>query len=118
MKIAQETVQTRLHQIFQQVLDERSRGRYDAELWRYYGHLATPAGAAKRVRYVYDLCHLARFDPANKVILDAGCGFGALSIILRFMGAKEVHGVDIMQSRLTTFQKMIEDFGLDGVHAH
>ncbi len=110
-------VQSRLQAIYAEALNERNRGRYDAELWRYYGHLRTPAGSATRTRFVYDLCRLARFDPADKVVLDAGCGFGALTIILHLMGAREVHGIDIMDSRLTTFQKMIEDFQLNAVQA-
>lgn len=111
-----DVVSARVQQLFQQALDERNQGRYDAELWRYYGNLKTAVGSAKRTRFVYDLCRLAHFTPEDKVILDAGCGFGVLSIILRLMGAREVHGIDIMESRLTTFQKMIEDFHLQGIY--
>ncbi len=103
----------RLHAIYSQALADSNRARYDEELWRYYGHLATLQGCAKQTRYVYDLCRLARFDPQGKVILDAGCGFGALAIILGLMGAQAVYGVDISPTRLPTFQQMIEDFQLN-----
>jgi len=105
-------VSQQLHAIYSQALADANRTRYDEELWRYYGHLATLPGCMKQTRYVADLCRLARFDPQGKVILDAGCGFGALSIILALMGARTVHGVDISLTRLPTFQQMIEDFQL------
>ncbi|GBC91664.1 2-methyl-6-phytyl-1,4-hydroquinone methyltransferase [bacterium HR15] len=107
-----EEVSRRLHAIYRQALADSNRARYDEELWRYYGHLATLPGCLKQTRYVYDLCRLAHFDPEGKVILDAGCGFGALAIILGLMGAHQVHGVDISPTRLPTFQQMIEDFQL------
>ncbi|MCS6923213.1 MAG: class I SAM-dependent methyltransferase [Fimbriimonadales bacterium] len=80
--------------------------------------MRTPAGARTRVRFTQDLCRLARFEPEGKVILDAGCGFGAVAIILMLMGAKEVHGIDIQESRLGTFQQMIADFGFSTLEAH
>jgi len=118
MRAEFEQVRSRLQELYTHALEERNRGRYHEELWSYYGHLKTPRGSATRTRFVCDLCRLAGFDPADKVILDAGCGFGAIAFILRFMEAREVQGVDIIESRLTTFQKMIQDFGVDGVHAH
>jgi len=107
-----EEVSRRLHTIYSQALAETNRTRYDEELWRYYGHLATWHGCLRRTRFVADLCRLARFDPQGKIILDAGCGFGALAIILALMGAHAVHGVDILPTRLSTFERMIEDFQL------
>jgi 2-polyprenyl-3-methyl-5-hydroxy-6-metoxy-1,4-benzoquinol methylase len=107
-----ERVSRRLHEIFSQALREENRSRYDEELWRYYGHLASLEGCTRQTRYVHDLCQLAGFDPQGKVILDAGCGFGALAIILGLMGAHAVQGVDISPTRLPTFQRLIEDFQL------
>jgi 2-polyprenyl-3-methyl-5-hydroxy-6-metoxy-1,4-benzoquinol methylase len=107
-----EQVSRRLHTIYSQALAETNRTRYDEELWHYYGHLATWQGCLRQTRYVADLCQLARFVPQDKVILDAGCGFGALAIILALMGAHAVHGVDNSSTRLPTFERMIEDFQL------
>jgi 2-polyprenyl-3-methyl-5-hydroxy-6-metoxy-1,4-benzoquinol methylase len=107
-----ERVSRRLHEIFSQALREENRSRYDEELWRYYGHLASLEGCTRQTRYVHDLCQLAGFDPQGKVILDAGCGFGALAIILGLMGAHAVQGVHISPTRLPTFQRLIEDFQL------
>lgn len=111
-------VSGRLLQIYAQALQESNRGRYHEELWSYYGNLAMPQGCQTRVRFVYDFCRLARFNPEGKAILDAGCGFGAVAIILKLMGAKEVHGVDIADARLLTFQQMIHDFRLNDIQAH
>lgn len=80
----------RLQAIFLEVLQPANKRFYDEWLWRYYGHLATEAGSRTRVRYVADLCRLARFSPQDKVILDAGCGFGAVSIVFALMGARTV----------------------------
>jgi cyclopropane fatty-acyl-phospholipid synthase-like methyltransferase len=67
---------------------------------------------------VYDLCHLARFDPQDKVILDAGCGYGVIAIILMLMGAREVWGLDISEERLTAFEHLIQDHHLsERLHA-
>ncbi|MEN3000736.1 MAG: class I SAM-dependent methyltransferase [Armatimonadota bacterium] len=107
-----ERVSRRLHAVYSQALAEPNKARYDEELWRYYGYLADLAGCQRLTRYVVDLCRLARFDPEGKVILDAGCGFGALAVVLGLMGAKAVYGVDISTTRLPTFQQMIEDFQL------
>lgn len=109
-------VQTKLQTLYTQILQESNQARYAEELWRYYGHLNTVQGSATRVRFVYDLCKLAHFDPEGKVVLDAGCGFGAVAIILRLMGTAAVHGIDIMTSRLETFRRIIEDYGLDSIY--
>lgn len=102
----------RLQAIFSEVLQPANKGFYDEWLWRYYGHLATEAGSRTRVRYVADLCRLARFCPQDKVILDAGCGFGAVSIIFALMGARKVWGVDISERMLDTFNKIIHRYEL------
>ncbi len=103
----------RLQAIFSDVLQPANKGLYDEWLWRYYGHLGRYAGSRTRVQYVTDLCNLARFSPQAKVILDAGCGFGAVSIILALMGARKVWGVDISARMLDTFNKIIHSYGLD-----
>lgn len=61
---------------------------------------------------MYELCRLARFDPQDKVILDAGCGYGVIAIILMLLGARKVWGLDISEERLTTFQRMTQDHHL------
>ncbi|MFN4034371.1 MAG: class I SAM-dependent methyltransferase, partial [Fimbriimonadales bacterium] len=103
--------------LFGQAAHLERQTRYDAELWRYYPQLRTRQGCVQETRYVYDLCRLARFDPEGKCVLDAGCGFGLQLIVLHFMGAAEAVGFDISENRLRTFQRLIADFGLQGVQA-
>ncbi|MCX7924413.1 MAG: class I SAM-dependent methyltransferase [Fimbriimonadales bacterium] len=103
--------------LFGQAARPENRARYDAELWQYYPQLKTPQGCAQETRYVYDLCQLAQFDPEGKHVLDAGCGFGLQLIILHYMGVREAIGLDPFADRLRTFQRLISDFGLQGVQA-
>ncbi len=98
--------------LFKGILNESNKEHYDPFLWNYFVGMDTVQGLEKRVRFLYDLCRLARFDPNGKVILDAGCGFGRLSLILRAMGAKRVCGVDPAESWIRTYQLIIQDFGL------
>ena len=103
----------RVQALFVEVLAEKNRTRYHKGLWRSYGHVATPGGARRRVQFIADLCDLARFSPEGKVILDAGCGYGAIAIILAMMGANKVVGIDISEERLNTFAQIIQDYGFD-----
>ncbi|MCL6476570.1 MAG: class I SAM-dependent methyltransferase [Firmicutes bacterium] len=112
MKRIRQTAQ-RLYEIFQRVLDEQNKGRYAPELWSSYGHVGTRAGALRRTLFVSDLCRLAKFDPQDKVIVDAGCGFGVIAIIIHLLGARKVWGCDISEERLTTFQRIIADLRLE-----
>lgn len=108
-----DAVTHKLQALFVEALTGRNRTRYHEGLWRSYGHVATPGGAHRRVRFVADLCNLARFSPEGKVILDAGCGYGVIAIILAMMGADKVVGIDISEERLSTFAQIIQDYGFD-----
>jgi len=99
--------------LFSQVMREENKGRYAEELWHYYPQLTHSQGRRQETRYVYDLCRLAQFDPEGKRVLDAGCGYGLQLIVLHYMGAREGVGFDLSDARLNTFQKIIEDFGLN-----
>ncbi|GIV17979.1 MAG: hypothetical protein KatS3mg022_3414 [Armatimonadota bacterium] len=101
-----------LYTLFSRALASENKERYHEGLWCSYGHVATLSGARRRVQFVYDLCRLAQFDPQDKVILDAGCGYGVIAIILMLMGARKVWGLDISEERLTTFRRMIQDHRL------
>lgn len=109
-RMTMEELARRLQAIFSEVLQPANKGFYDEWLWRYYGHLGSYAGSRTRVQYVTDLCNLARFSPQDKVVLDAGCGFGAVSIILALMGARKVWGVDISARMLDTFNNIISRY--------
>jgi 2-polyprenyl-3-methyl-5-hydroxy-6-metoxy-1,4-benzoquinol methylase len=44
-------------------------------------------------------------DAKNKSVLDTGCGFGLISIMMYVLGAKEIIGVDINDEKNTMFFK-------------
>lgn len=111
------TVSQQVSALFGQAACPENQTRYGTELWHYYPQLRSRAGCEQQTRYVYDLCRLAQFDPQGKRVLDVGCGLGLQLIVLHFMGAAEAHGFDISAIRLQTFQRLIEDFHLQGVHA-
>lgn len=95
-----------LHQALSAVLDPRHEGDYAPLLWRYHGRLREPGQVARIVRECRDNFALARFDPRDKVILDAGSGFGVTCLLLRLMGAREVHGVEVVASKVDTFRQI------------
>ena len=52
-------------------------------------------------------------DAKNKSVLDTGCGFGLISILMFAMGAKEVVGVDINGEKIQCFDKLIKKLNLN-----
>lgn len=111
------TVSQQVSALFEQAARPESQTHADPDLWSYYPQLRSRPGCEQETRYVYDLCQLAHFDPQGKRVLDAGCGLGLQLIVLHLMGASEAHGFDISAARLRTFQRLIEDFNLQGVQA-
>lgn len=103
----------RTHQLYRQILDDGNRSRYDAELWKYCKGYNERKQIEKLVRFVGDLLRLAAVDVRGKTVLDAGCGFGRVALVLAAMGAEKVFGVDITTRRLSTFQQIICDLQME-----
>ncbi|MCS6829986.1 MAG: class I SAM-dependent methyltransferase [Armatimonadota bacterium] len=103
----------RTHRMFLQIMDDSNRSRYDAELWKYCRGYTERKQIEKLVRFVHDLLRLASLDVTGKTVLDAGCGFGRVALVLAAMGAQKVYGVDITTRRLNTFQQIIRDLQLE-----
>lgn len=101
------------HRLFRQIMDDSNRGRYDAELWKYCKGYTERKTIEKLVRFVDDMLRLAALDVAGKTVLDAGCGFGRVALVLAAMGAQKVYGIDITLRRLNTFQQIIQDLQLE-----
>jgi SAM-dependent methyltransferase len=61
-----------------------------------------------------DLLEFGRTDPRDSTVLDAGCGFGFTLLLLRWLGASEVHGIDISEQMIGTVRAFLtrlpEDF--------
>ena len=88
------------------ILDRRTGQDHPPLFWRHHGQLASRAGVERTVRECMDNFALAGVDPAGKVILDAGCGFGISCVLLALMGAREVHGIDVVESKVETFRRI------------
>ena len=76
---------------------------YDPDFARYHGVWADDSSHAEAlVRYHDDLLDLARTDPAGKVVLDAGCGYGFTLLLYGLLEASELHGIDVDPARIST----------------
>lgn len=53
----------------------------------------------------------------NRLVLDAGCGPGALSLGAAMLGAGVVTGVDIDEDALEIFQENVEEMELTNIDA-
>lgn len=84
----------RLAELTQTVLDE-SDADYDPWLYSYWEHFRSLSGCEREVRHVMDLFTLAGRQPSAKLVLDAGCGFGAHMIISLLLGAEAVRGAEM-----------------------
>jgi SAM-dependent methyltransferase len=85
-------------------------------LRKYYGPLEEPNRTVEYVRGVVDLLELTTRSLDGMFVLDAGCGYGMMSILLAILGAREVHGIDIMEDRLGIFKQCLtnlRDGGFD-----
>ena len=63
------------------ILDRSTTQDHPPLFWRHHGQLASRAGVERTVRECMDNLALAGVDPAGKVILDAGCGFGISCVL-------------------------------------
>ncbi|MDW8322403.1 MAG: methyltransferase domain-containing protein [Armatimonadota bacterium] len=102
-----------VYHMFRQILDDSNRSRYHPELWNYCRGYTDQKRIEKLVRFVDDLLRVAALDIRGKTVLDAGCGFGRVSLVLAAMGAEKVYGVDIHLPWLKTFQQIIQDLHLE-----
>ncbi|MFH1313680.1 MAG: class I SAM-dependent methyltransferase [Candidatus Eisenbacteria bacterium] len=78
-------------------------------LRRYYGPLERPDLTLEYLRGVVDLLNLTTKSIDGMVVLDAGCGYGMMCMLLAILGAKEAHGIDIMEERLDVFKECLRN---------
>jgi SAM-dependent methyltransferase len=67
----------------------------DPWCYRYCGSLGDPSGANRYVRLHADLLALAETDDRDRVVVDAGCGFGFTMVLHALFGARQVRGVEL-----------------------
>jgi SAM-dependent methyltransferase len=90
-------------QALRRVLEADASG-YDPWLYRYCGKLASRAELTRYQRYLSDLLRFGRVDLPEATVLDAGCGFGFTLVLLRYLGASEVFGVDVSEPMIRTIR--------------
>lgn len=107
-----------LDHIFRSVL-EADATEYDPWLYRYCGNLGSSTDAMRYERHLVALLDFGRADPRGATVLDAGCGFGFTLLLLRWLGASNVYGVDISEQMIRTirtFLRILPDDFAGGIH--
>jgi 2-polyprenyl-3-methyl-5-hydroxy-6-metoxy-1,4-benzoquinol methylase len=84
-------------------------------LRRYYGRLEARDGTSRYIQHKVDLLRLGGTSPDGAVVLDAGCGYGLTCILFAIMGAKEMHGIDIVEARLDVFKECLANLRDGGI---
>ena len=95
-----------LDRLFRRVFEADTDG-YDAWLYRYCGRLENSDEVARYRAHLLGLLEFGRVDPRGVTALDAGCGFGFALLLLRWLGAADVHGVDISEPMLRTVREYL-----------
>jgi 2-polyprenyl-3-methyl-5-hydroxy-6-metoxy-1,4-benzoquinol methylase len=105
---------TQIQTILLEVFDSKHQDDYDANFWWYFRQCrhnglaqSQKLSVERLIQEVSGNFQLARFDPKDRVILDAGCGYGIATLIMSLMGAREAHGIDLARSMIETFQKIL-----------
>ena len=76
---------------------------------RYYVRYGHPKKFDGYLRFCQHLFSITKAKDAR--VLDLGCGFGLLSILLSLEGAREVVGYDLNTEKITLFKKFIQYLG-------
>jgi ubiquinone/menaquinone biosynthesis C-methylase UbiE len=100
------TDQPPLDELFRTVL-EAAADEYDPWLYRYCGNLTSSEEADRYRRHLASLLAFGRVDVRGKNVLDAGCGFGFTLLLLRWLGASEVSGVDTSEAMIETVRAFL-----------
>jgi ubiquinone/menaquinone biosynthesis C-methylase UbiE len=95
------SVSERFHAIASRILEAQDLP-VDPWLHRYCGSNANPVNATKYVRHQADMLELAGVTSAQKVVVDAGCGFGFTMIVHALLGAKLVRGIELYPGMVET----------------
>lgn len=77
--------------------------------YRYFASAFSSPGSVRRYaescRHIFDVT-----QAQGKRVLDAGCGFGLISMFLAAFGAQKVTGVDHNQEKISVFHKILHRF--------
>jgi SAM-dependent methyltransferase len=97
------TASESLDELFRRVLDAHADD-YDPWLYRYFGRFASSEEVSRYRRYISGLLEFGRVKPPGTTVLDAGCGFGFTLVLLRWLGASQVYGIDTSEPMIQTIR--------------
>jgi len=106
---------------FLSVLDNirqgRGQGSGDSEAFPKYFESALASETTMRKYFDWQMGHTryVRDSIEGRTLIDAGCGAGALSILLSLMGAKKVYAVDYLADQIAQARFAIRAAGTDNV---
>jgi len=84
-------------------------GEFSPYFYRYYARYSNPSkfnGYLALCRYLFSTT-----KAKDALVLDLGCGFGLMAILLALYGAKEVIGYDLNMEKIDLFKKFIQYLG-------
>jgi len=107
---------------FISILNELKNTKYEyIKKWRGYELIKTALTNESTMSHYFhklvnDIYH-AKDSIEGKVIIDAGCGAGDLSVLLALLGAKKVYAVDLLDDNIKMAKLLINIANLDNVAA-
>jgi ubiquinone/menaquinone biosynthesis C-methylase UbiE len=93
--------------LMRHILTHEVSTHYSPWFFSYYGDLSE-LYIDRYVRFLRKLLTLRRGGVAGQRVLDAGCGFGFMALLLALMDAREVHGLDSHQGMIDTFRTYLD----------
>ncbi|MBC7235082.1 MAG: class I SAM-dependent methyltransferase, partial [Chloroflexi bacterium] len=92
-----------LRELMRYIIEHPAAERYSPWFFTYYADLAGEAYLGRYVRFLTKLLALVGKPIAGLDVLDAGCGFGIMAMLVALMGAR-VHGLDGHRGMIQTFR--------------
>jgi SAM-dependent methyltransferase len=76
------------------------------EFYRFFGYLENREASTKKVAHIQGIFDLSRNGVKDARIVDAGCGYGVTGLILAALGARSVHGLELISHRVEVFRQI------------
>ena len=86
------------------ILTHEMASQYSPWFFSYHGDLTSERYIARYLRFMRKLFSLRPGGLVGQKVLDAGCGFGIMAMLMALMGAREVHGLDSHRGMIATFR--------------
>jgi ubiquinone/menaquinone biosynthesis C-methylase UbiE len=96
-----------IHEVLSRIFLQDTCKQSNTAFYGYCGSLLDRHSLRTYIRHKLDILRLGPYAIRDATILDAGCGFGTTCLLFAMLGAKEVHGIDVLESRLRTFQSYL-----------